>query len=202
MSAELIERLRRFRVEHFPRWRDHYRRLVEEGQKPRTLFIGCSDSRVLPDHLLDAGPGDLFIVRNPGAFVPPFEANSGYHGVSAGIEFAVGLLDVSEIVVCGHSHCGAVRALYEPLNPDTPHINRWLELGVEARVDEPVSQAMLRRTEQRCIALQLERLLTFPIVRQRVEAGRLALHGWHYIIEEGTVFLLDLESGRFVPAGD
>src|SRR5690606_2923698 len=119
-----------------------------------------------------------------------------------GIEFAVGLLDVSEIVVCGHSHCGAVRALYEPLNPDTPHINRWLELGVEARVDEPVSQAMLRRTEQRCIALQLERLMTFPLVRDRVEAGRLALHGWHYIIEEGTVFLLDLVSGRFVAAGD
>lgn len=202
MSAELIERLRRFRAEHFPRWREHYRRLVDEGQKPRTLFIGCSDSRVLPDHLLDAGPGDLFIVRNPGAFVPPFEANSGYHGVSAGIEFAVGLLEVSDVVVCGHSHCGAVRALYEPPNPDTPHINRWLELGVEARVDEPVSEAMLRRTEQRCIALQLERLMTFPLVRDRVEGGRLALHGWHYIIEEGTVFLLDLVSGRFVPAGD
>lgn len=201
MSKELIERLRRFRAEHFPKYREHYERLMAEGQKPSVLFIGCSDSRVVPDKLLGTDAGELFIVRNVGNFVPPFEEDTGYHGVSAGIEFAVSILGVSDIVICGHSHCGAIAALYAPMNPATPHINRWLELGREARVEGAVSAAMLRRTEQRSIALQLERLMTFPVVRERVEAGALALHGWHYIIEEGNVLILDYESGRFVPAG-
>ena len=201
MSKELIERLRRFRAEHFPKYREHYERLMAEGQKPSVLFIGCSDSRVVPDKLLGTDAGELFIVRNVGNFVPPFEEDTGYHGVSAGIEFAVSILGVSDIVICGHSHCGAIQALYAPMNPATPHINRWLELGREARVEGVVSAAMLRRTEQRSIALQLERLMTFPVVRERVEAGELALHGWHYIIEEGNVLILDYESGRFVPAG-
>lgn len=201
MSTDLIARLQRFRAEHFPRYREHYQRLIAEGQKPGTLFIGCSDSRVVPDQLLGTSPGELFIVRNVGNFVPPFEDDTGYHGVSAAIEFAVTILGVSDAVVCGHSHCGAVRALYDPPNPATPHINRWLELGREARVHEPIAEEMLRRTEQRSVAVQLERLMTFPVVRERVEAGKLALHGWHYIIEEGSVLILDYESRRFVPAG-
>jgi carbonic anhydrase len=201
VSTDLIARLQRFRAEHFPRYREHYQRLIAEGQKPGTLFIGCSDSRVVPDQLLGTSPGELFIVRNVGNFVPPFEDDTGYHGVSAAIEFAVTILGVSDAVVCGHSHCGAVRALYDPPNPATPHINRWLELGREARVHEPIAEEMLRRTEQRSVAVQLERLMTFPVVRERVEAGKLALHGWHYIIEEGSVLILDYESRRFVPAG-
>lgn len=210
MPHHLIEALQRFKRETFPRYRDHYRQLVDEGQKPRTLFIGCADSRVVPDLLLDAGPGELFLVRNVAALVPPHEPDGAYHATAAGIEFAVQSLQVTDIVVCGHSHCGGIRALYDPPNPDTPHINRWLELARDARVDpesvddaagDAPSEATLRRAEQRSIAMQVERLMTYPAVAKRVENGSLSLHGWHYIIEDGEVLVLDVEQEDFVSAG-
>lgn len=198
MPEHLIEGLRRFKRETFPRYRDHYRRLVEEGQSPSVLFIGCSDSRVIPDLLTDTGPGDLFVVRNAGAFVPPDSDGQDRDGVAAAIEYAVLVLGVTDIVVCGHSHCGAVGALYRP--PEgTPHIRRWLELGAGARIDGVTDpdEDVLRRTEQRAIALQLEHLMTYSIVQERVARGDLSLHGWHYIIEEGDVRVLDVEHGAF-----
>ena len=200
MPDKLIRGLEKFRRESFPAYREHYRKLVDEGQKPSTLFIGCSDSRVVPDLLTGAMPGDLFIVRNVGNLVPPFEPDSGHHGVSAGIEYAVLVLGVTDIVVCGHTHCGAMRALYDAPNPDAPNVSRWLELAHGARLDEALSEDMLRRTEQRSVTIQLERLLSFPIVAERVERGELSLHGWHYVIEEGRVDVLDVEAGEFRPA--
>lgn len=200
MPKRLLEGLQRFRSEYFPRYADQYRRLVAEGQKPSTLFIGCSDSRVVPDILTDAMPGELFVVRNVGNFVPPYEDATGYHGVSAAIEFATVVLGVTDIVVCGHSHCGAVRALYEGVGQSTPHVGRWLELGRDAVLEEPLSEDVLRRTEERSVALQLTRLLTFPLVRERVEQGTLSLHGWHYYIEDGQVTILDVGTGEFRPA--
>lgn len=204
MPDKLIEGLRRFRSEVFPQYREHYRNLVDAGQKPATLFIGCADSRVMPEVFTGAGPGELFHVRNMGAFVPPFEDDRSFHGTSAAIEFAIQVLEVDEIVVCGHTHCGAIRALYDPPK-GTPHIDRWLELASAARLADPALDSRgcphpetLRRTEQRAIALQLERLLTYPQVRERIESGRLFLHGWHYIIEEGTIDILDVEQGAFV----
>jgi len=113
MSQQLVEGLQRFRRESFPKFREHYQRLVDEGQSPNTLFIGCADSRVVPDLLTSTLPGDLFVVRNVGNVVPPFEIGGGYHGVSAGIEFATVVLEVKDIVICGHSHCGAIRALLQ-----------------------------------------------------------------------------------------
>jgi carbonic anhydrase len=199
LPNRLLEGLRRFRREQFPAYREHYQRLVEEGQKPTTLFIGCSDSRVVPDLITDSRPGELFIVRNVGALVPAFEPDAGFHGVSAGIEFAVLTLGVTDIVVCGHTHCGAIRALYDPPNEASPHVTRWLELAHDARIDEPLTEAVLRRTEQRSIAIQLARLMTFPMVAERVERGDVSLHGWHYVIEEGRVDVLDVEEGVFKP---
>jgi carbonic anhydrase len=204
MPEHLIDGLRRFRQETFPGYRSHYRRLIDEGQHPTTLFIGCSDSRVVPDLLMGTEPGQLFIIRNMGAFVPPYDPEQGYHGTSATIEYAVLALQVTDIVVCGHSHCGAVRATYDPPEPQTPHMRRWLDLGRPARVPEgergpELTPAVLRRTEQRAVALQLERLLDYPLVRDAVDAGKLGLHGWHYIIEEGEVLALDLEQETFVP---
>ena len=200
MPRPIIEGLRRFRRDFFPRFRDHYERLVKEGQKPSTLFLGCADSRVVPDLLTDSLPGDLFVIRNVGAFVPPFESDGGYHGTSAGIEFATLVLEVKDIVVCGHSHCGAIRALYDAPRQDTPHIVKWLELARAAALDEPVSPEMIRRTEMRSIVLQLERLLTYPMVRERTDRGDLFLHGWHYVIEEGRVMAVDLDTGEFSAA--
>jgi len=202
MPDKLIEGLRRFRRDVFPQYREHYANLVNAGQKPATLFIGCADSRVIPELFTGAGPGELFHVRNMGAFVPPFEDDRSYHGTSAAIEFALQILKVDEIIVCGHTHCGAIQALYQP-PASTPHIDRWLELAMDARLelhgaDGVPDEDVLRRTEQRAIAIQLERLLTYPQVRERIEAGQLFLHGWHYIIEEGTIDILDVERSAFV----
>jgi carbonic anhydrase len=198
MPDHLIEGLRRFRRDVFPRYRDRYAELVRSGQRPSTLFIGCADSRVVPELFTGAEPGELFHVRNMGAFVPPFESDHGYHGTSAAIEFGALVLRVDSVVVCGHTHCGAIRALYDPPSARTPHIDRWLELAREACVAGHVDEAMLRRTEQRSIALQLQRLLTYPVLHERVESGTISLHGWHYIIEEGTIDILDVERGEFV----
>lgn len=201
MPEHLIAGLRRFRREHFPRYRERFERLVADGQRPGTLFIGCSDSRLVPDLLTGAGPGELFSVRNVGNLVPPFGTDTRGHGTAAAIEYAVVVLGVTDIVVCGHTHCGAIRGLYEP--PDaaaTPHLARWLDLASEARLDGPPSEPTLRRTERRSIAIQVSRLLGYPMVVERLEAGRLSLHGWHYAIERGTVDRLDVEEGRFVPA--
>ncbi|HEY6096166.1 MAG TPA: carbonic anhydrase [Gallionellaceae bacterium] len=197
----LLEGLRRFKEDYFPRYEEEYRKLVEDGQHPKTLFIGCSDSRVLPNLLLGSSPGEVFIVRNVGNIVPPFAPELGYHGTCASIEFAVLSLNVNDIVVCGHSHCGAIRALYNPPLAGSTHLAKWLELAQDATLPVTQSEEALRRTEQRSIILQLERLMGYPMVRERVEQGRLFLHGWHYTIEEGDVSVLDVPSGRFVPAG-
>ncbi len=208
MPGGLIGGLERFRRETFPRYRDHYRRLVEEGQRPGTLFIGCADSRVVPDLLVSAEPGELFIVRNIGAFVPPCGEDPCFDGTAAAIEFALLELDVTDIVVCGHSHCGAVKALYQPPGDDAPHLRKWLELGARARLGSdaptptPPSRGLLSRTEQRSVALQLGNLLTYPVVRERADAGTLSLHGWLYVIEDGQVLALDLETRRFTPLAE
>jgi carbonic anhydrase len=198
MPQQLVEGLRRFRRESFPRFREHYQRLVAEGQRPSTLFLGCADSRVVPDLLTSALPGDLFVVRNVGNFVPPFGPDTGFDGTAAGIEFATLVLEVKDIVVCGHSHCGAIRALFTPLD-DAPYITRWLELARPAAVDSEMTEANLRRTEMRSVVLHLERLMTFPMVRERVQRGQVCLHGWYYVIEEGQVLGLDTQSGEFWP---
>jgi len=194
---ELLARLRRFETSFFPRFQAEFHELVEHGQHPTVLFIGCSDSRVVPHLLVGAGPGELFMVRNVGNFVPPHDASHGFHGTAAAIEFGLLNLEIRHIVVCGHSHCGAVRALYQDVPEEAAHMRRWLQLGADAVLPVMLCEEALRRTEQRSVVLQLERLLGYPMVRSRVEAGRLFLHGWHYLIEDGRVLVLDVASGRF-----
>jgi carbonic anhydrase len=150
--------------------------------------------------LTGAGPGDLFLVRNVGAFVPPWDGSAGFHGTAAAIEFAVLNLKVSRIIVCGHSHCGGIRALYEGAPPQATNLLAWLELGREAVLPVQLGPEALRRTEQRAVVLQLERLMGYPMVREHVEAGQLTLHGWHYVIEDGEVHVFDVRSGAFVAA--
>lgn len=200
---ELLLRLRRFHEHAFPQYRAQFRTLVDEGQHPTTLFIGCSDSRLVPYLLTGAPPGELFLVRNVGAFVPPYDGSAGFHGTAAAIEFAVLNLQVTRIVVCGHSHCGGIRALYGDVHEKALNLRQWLELGREAAlpVAEPGPE-VLRRTEQRAVVLQLERLMDYPMVRERVEARTLSLHGWHYVIEDGEVHVFDVKSGAFVAASD
>ena len=200
MADELLQRLRRFHDDYFPTVQDQFQSLARDGQHPGILFIGCSDSRLLPYLLTGTGPGEVFMVRNVGAFVPPHDGSTGFHGTAAAIEFAVLRLGVSRIIVCGHSHCGGIRALYEEPTPQASNLQAWLELGREAALPVQVTPEALRRTEQRSIVLQLERLMGYPMVQQRVEAGRLTLHGWHYVIEDGEVHVFDVRSGSFTPA--
>ena len=202
MPDALLARLRAFHDHAFPGYQQTFRHLVSNGQHPSTLFIGCSDSRVVPHLLTGSEPGELFLVRNVGAFVPPFDGSAGHHGTAATIEYAVLTLNVDNIVICGHSHCGAVRALYDDVPDEATNLRIWLDLARDARlpVHEPDAD-ILRRTEQRSIILQLERLLGYPMVRRRVDAGALTLHGWHYVIEDGEVHTFDVRTGRFTPSG-
>ena len=200
MDDDLLKRIRRFRTDYFPQHQGQFKELVEQGQHPTILFVGCSDSRLLPYMLTGSGPGELFIVRNVGALIPPYNGLHGLHGTAAAIEYAVLNLHVSHIVVCGHSHCGAMKALYEEISPEAHNLNAWLDLAREAALPVQVTEEALRRTEQRSVVLQLERLMDYPMVRQRVEKRQIALHGWHFVIEEGEIHVFDVQSGKFVPA--
>ena len=197
---DLLQRLRRFHDDTFPGVQEQFQSLVKDGQHPTILFIGCSDSRLVPYMLTGTGPGELFLVRNVGAFVPPYDGSAGYHGTSAAIEFAVLNLKVSRIIVCGHSHCGGIRALYEEVDPQARNLKAWLELGREAILPVQVTPEALRRTEQRAVVLQLERLMGCQMVRKQVEAKAVTLHGWHYVIEDGEIHVFDVKQGQFVPA--
>lgn len=198
-DPELTARLARFEKQFFPRFEKTFRRLVAEGQSPKTLFIGCSDSRIVPYALMDCGPGDLFIARNVGNLIPPWDMSAGFHGTTAAIEFAVLQLQVQNIIVCGHSHCGAIRGLYEEPPEEAIHLRKWLELARGAALPERASPEALRRVEQRSIVLQLERLMGYPMVARRVKDGRVFLHAWYYVIEDGRVLVFDAERGGFEP---
>lgn len=199
---ELLLRLRDFHEDYFPRHQQRFQDLVAQGQHPKTLFIGCSDSRLVPHLLTGASAGDLFIVRNVGALVPPYDGTHGLHGTTAGIEFAVLGLKVEHIIICGHSHCGAVRTAYEGAPAEAVALQSWLKLIDEALLPVQPGPEALRRTEQRAIVLQLERLMDYPMVRRAVESNQLTLHGWHYVIEEGEVYVFDALRGEFLKASE
>ena len=200
MPDELLLRLRHFQSDYFPRHQQRFQDLVSDGQHPKTLFIGCSDSRLVPYLLTGAGPGELFLVRNVGALVPPHDQSHGLHGTMAAIEFAVLSLKVERIIVCGHSHCGAIRTAYEGAPEEAVALQSWLRLVDEALLPVQPCPESMRRTEQRAVVLQLERLMDYPMVRRAVEAGQLTLHGWHYVIETGAVHVFDTQQGGFIPA--
>lgn len=197
---QLLQRLRHFHSDYFPLHQQRFQDLVSDGQHPKTLFIGCCDSRLVPYLLTGAGPGELFIVRNVGALVPPYDDSHGLHGTTAAVEFAVLSLKVERIVVCGHSHCGAIRAAYDGVPDEARVLKAWLQLVREALLPVQTTPEALRRTEQRSVVLQLERLMDYPMVRRAVEAGDLTLHGWHYVIEDGEIHVFDAQQANFVPA--
>lgn len=199
-ADDLLLRLRNFHSDYFPLHQQRFQDLVAQGQHPKTLFIGCSDSRLVPYLLTGAGPGELFIVRNVGALIPPYDQSHGLHGTMAAIEYAVLALQVERIIVCGHSHCGAIRVAYEGVPEEAVALKSWLKLLQEALLPVQPGPEAMRRTEQRAVVLQLERLMEYPMVRRSVEAGQLTLHGWHYVIEEGEIHIFDVHQGSFVPA--
>ena len=203
--TKLIDGYRRFRQTGWARERERWSELAE-GQSPRVMVIACSDSRVDPSQIFDAGPGEMFVVRNVAALVPPYETGGGRPGGSAALEFAVTQLEVEEVVVMGHGFCGGCAAALTGQFDDAPHgegrfIANWIELLREAR-DKVRSEhgKDFRAMELEGVRVSLANLRTFPWVSEREADGRLKLHGAYFAIADGVLHLLDESSGEFAPA--
>ncbi len=183
--------------------------LANQGQAPKALFIGCSDSRVVPDIILQTKPGDLFVVRNVGNFVPPHKVDKDFHSTASAIEYAVSVLNVNDIIICGHSDCGAIKHLFAPKPPrEQPltYINNWLKLAQKAKSMALVSLGkdaketdILRTTEKLSIITQLDNLMTYPEVKKRLDDETLYIHGWYYDVQSGNIDYYDPETFQFVP---
>ncbi|MFA5119909.1 carbonic anhydrase [Zavarzinia sp.] len=199
---QLIDGYRRFRAGHWPEYRDIYRELSRHGQKPPTLVIACSDSRVDPAVIFDAQPGEIFVVRNVANLVPPREQGEGQHGTSAALEFAVRVLKVDMILVLGHGDCGGIKAslIGDPLG-DSEYLGKWIGLiePAKARLEhlDPEDPVSRDRLEFESIRLSLDRLMTFPFVAQAVAAGHLTLEGARFRVFDGRLEWLDKTSGEF-----
>lgn len=200
---KLIRGIHRFQEENFRPLQGLFEQL-SKGQSPETLFITCSDSRIDPNLLTRSKPGDLFILRNAGNIVPPHGAANG--GEAATIEFAVAALGVKDIIICGHSHCGAMKGLLQTKLVETlPAVSSWLSHAETTRRIVLDNYGHLDRdrlvtaTVEENVLVQLENLRTLPAVASRLVRGDLHLHGWVYKIETGEVFAYDLTNGQFVP---
>ncbi|MFA6144025.1 MAG: carbonic anhydrase [Sulfurimonas sp.] len=199
-----------FQKTYFKKHEEHLLKLVKDGQNPRTLFVGCSDSRVIPDLIVQSTPGDLFVVRNVGNFVAPYKLDEDFHSTAAGIEYAVGVLEVSEIIICGHSHCGAIEALYKSTCDMTMvHTAKWLTLGEKAKSmailalgENANHKELLRATERLSIITQIENLLTYPYVKKLADEEKLFIHGWYYDIETGAIDYYDPDTYQFRPLNE
>ncbi len=204
--SELLQGFQRFRVKSFEPNRELFNRLAMQGQTPRTLLVGCSDSRVDPAILTDSAPGDLFVVRNVANLVPPHETTGRYHGTSAALEFAVCNLKVHNIIILGHSRCGGIRALLEGYGENDEgegFIAPWVKIAASARDEvlqrwpDASNEFKQRACERAGIRASLTNLMTFPFIRQRVEQGQLKLYGWYYDLENGELMQYDSEKDRF-----
>ena len=207
--AALLKGYRRFREGTYPRQRARFEETAVEGQHPKLMIIGCSDSRVDPAHIFDVDPGEIFVVRNVAALVPPFETTPGLHGVSAAVEFAVQMLGVKQILVMGHGRCGGCKAAltqdYAEASPGNGgFVANWINLLSDAR--EPVAEkhgTTGRKAEMAmefaAIRQSLANLRTFPWVAEKEEAGTLKLRGAHFSIMDGVLYSLDEDTGEFLP---
>lgn len=199
----ILDRASRFRGEIFERERALYQRLANHGQSPNALMISCADSRVVPELITQAGPGELFVCRNAGNIVPPFAQANG--GVSSTVEYAVKVLKVRDIVVCGHSDCGAMKAFLTPeIWGDIPNVAQWLRHAHAAECVVSAAYPHLDDTDKvRAIALenvitQIQHLRTHPSVAAAIARGELSLHGWFFEIDSGSILALDGDTGSFV----
>jgi carbonic anhydrase len=202
-AQDLIAGYRRFRAGRYREAADIFRRL-REGQRPATMIVACADSRADPSMIFDAAPGELFVVRNVAALVPPFEVAPGLHGVSAALEFAVTMLKVRQILVMGHGGCGGVAACVSAAHsrPVGRFIADWVELASPARdavlADPEIAEAdRLEAVEHGAVGLSIHNLMTFPFVRRAVEAGELQIDGAWFSIGKGELHWRDRDTGRF-----
>ncbi|ORJ58701.1 carbonic anhydrase [Geothermobacter hydrogeniphilus] len=201
---KLFKGIMKFRRDEFVSHRELFCTLGRE-QNPHTLFIGCSDSRVVPNLITRTRPGELFMVRNVANIVPPYRQTEEFVATTSAIEYAVKVLEVESIVVCGHSNCGGCAALHKNGEElaDLPHVRKWLEVSreVPARVARlavektPAEREWL--TERVNVLVQMKNLLSYPFIAERVRQGTLEILGWHYIIETGEIYNFNDQLGVF-----
>ena len=208
--GELIDGYRRFRDTGWRGQRNRWEQLAE-GQSPRVMIIGCSDSRVDPAQIFDANPGEIFVVRNVANLVPPYEPDNHYHGVSAALEFAVTQLQVEDVIILGHGFCGGCAAALTnqfagAQMGEGGFIAHWIDMLGEAREKVLAShqgeldRAAFHQMELESVRISLRNLRTFPWVVEREARGELTLRGAFFAISEGVLHLLDEEAGAFLPA--
>jgi carbonic anhydrase len=201
---QLLDGYRTFTTQRLPTEQSRYRELSTGGQSPEVMVIGCCDSRVSPEVIFDAGPGELFVMRNIANLVPVYQPDGNAHGVSAALEFAVNVLRVKHIVVLGHAQCGGIRAFVDKAAPLSPgdFIGKWMQMfikpgeKVEQR-DHESMQDFVTRIEKAAVFRSLENLMTFPFVRSAVERGEMVLHGAYFGVAEGSLFVLDPVAKEF-----
>jgi len=201
---DVIGRVFDFEKRVFPSQNDLYARLVADGQSPKALMISCADSRIVPEQIMQADPGDLFVCRNAGNIVPPHASQLG--GVTATVEYAVMVLGVRDIIVCGHSDCGAMKALATDADLSSmPNVAAWLRHSHAAQkvcrenYSTDLSPAeKLRNMALENVVVQLSHLRTHPSIASGIARGDIALHGWYVDIHAGLVLGLDGETGRFM----
>ena len=214
---ELTAGYHRFRADHWPTARADYEVLATKGQKPHTLIVACSDSRADPALIFDAKPGELFVVRNVANLVPPYTFDQGAgHGVRAAIEYGVRALNIANIVVFGHAHCGGIKAAIQTAAgqaPSSDFLGTWLALAKDACQAEiqdpitgesrPVPIELLKDysylVERASVLNSLKNLRTYPWIAERVAAGSLSLHGWWFDLETGDLWVTDPRTGQFLP---
>jgi carbonic anhydrase len=195
----LLEGYRRFRNETWPAQRSRYEALARWGQSPETMIIACSDSRADPQTVFDAVPGEIFVLRNIAALVPPYEPDAHYHGTSAALEFGVMVLKVKKLVVLGHGQCGGVRAMALGAPPEArDFVAHWVDLARPALAAATGADETARLTaiEAAVVRLSLANLMTFPWIAEAVAAGRLTLHGFRFDIHTGVLMKVEAEGER------
>lgn len=188
---DLIDGYHKFYDQYFINKPEIYQKLVDDGQSPKTLIIACSDSRVDPSTILTTKPGDIFVVRNVANLVPPMENDMGHHGVSAAIEYAVKTLEVENIIILGHSHCGGIKALVDMKDNSHSFITEWINIADAAKsraLDASTNHDdVCELCEKEAIKDSVSNLLSFPFVKKAVDEGKLDLHGWYFCMETGKI---------------
>lgn len=201
--SKLIQGFGRFHSKYFLEKNKLYETLAK-GQSPEVLMIACSDSRNDPALVTESEPGDIFVVRNVAAIVPPYHPDDKYHGTSAAIEFAIKGLKVKDIVVMGHAQCGGMSALLNGHDASKfEFLGNWIEIGrpakeaVELALSDAPKAVKQRALEQAVILISLNNLMTFPWIKEGVAAGHITLHGWYFDLEKGRMLSLDFITGAF-----
>ncbi len=200
----LIDGYGAFAKGRLPSEQNRYCELAEAGQSPEIMMIGCCDSRVSPEVIFDAGPGEMFVVRNIANVIPPYSPDGQAHGVSAALEFGVAALKVKHIVVLGHARCGGVKAFAEDAAPLTPSdfIGKWMQLMAPAAEKVgPRGDASwieyLTKLEQANVGNSLDNLLTFPRIAKLIESGAIQTHGAYFGVASGELYVMDKTAGVF-----